>query len=261
MELKIEYVPVDTIRPYAGNAKLHPAEQVEQIKASIREFGFNDPIAVWNNEVVEGHGRLIAATEMGMDEVPIIRLDDLTDEQRRAYILVHNKLTLNSGFDKSMLELELDALNTIDAAVLGGKDKENVLGFYGQGTLGMNENFTDVDKMNRVYDGSGNFHPPRGNKSGTEAVTYHELGHALTDAIGKKYGLGDIDKAAATIVKNAYKKSGMKGGNRALAAKISGYAQKNYSECVAEAVADWYCNGNKASGASKLIMAELRSYK
>lgn len=65
---------------------------------------------------------------------------------------------------------------------------------------------------------------------------------------------------SATIVQNAYKKSGLKGGNRALAAQISGYAHKNYAECVAEAVADYYCNGRKASNASKLIVAELKSY-
>ena len=105
--LAIEYVPISTIKPYAGNAKRHPAEQVEQIKKSIEEFGFNDPIATWNGEIVEGHGRFIAASEMGLDTVPVIRLDGLTDAQRTAYTLVHNKLTLNSGFDPDLLSLEL----------------------------------------------------------------------------------------------------------------------------------------------------------
>ena len=105
--LAIEYVPISTIKPYAGNAKRHPAEQVEQIKKSIEEFGFNDPIATWNGEIVEGHGRFIAASEMGLDTVPVIRLDGLTDAQRKAYTLVHNKLTLNSGFDPDLLSLEL----------------------------------------------------------------------------------------------------------------------------------------------------------
>ena len=80
MKLKIEYVPLDQITPYAGNAKLHPAEQVEQIKESIRQFGFNDPIAIWNGEIIEGHGRYMAANELGIDKVPVIRLDGLTDE-------------------------------------------------------------------------------------------------------------------------------------------------------------------------------------
>lgn len=106
-ELKVEYLGVDEITPYAQNAKTHPAEQIEQIKKSIREFGFNDPIALWHGEIVEGHGRLMAARELGIDTVPVIRLDGLTDEQRRAYALVHNKLTMNSGFDDELLKLEL----------------------------------------------------------------------------------------------------------------------------------------------------------
>lgn len=111
MQLKIEYVPIEDIRPYANNAKTHPAEQIEQIKKSIEQFGFNDPIAIWHDEVVEGHGRLIAATEMGIDTVPIIRLDNLTDEQRRAYGLVHNKLTMNSGFNFDLLQMELENIS------------------------------------------------------------------------------------------------------------------------------------------------------
>ena len=107
--LKVEYVDTESLRPYANNAKLHPAEQIEQIKRSREEFGFNDPIAVWHeNEIIEGHGRLIAAIELGLEEVPIIRLDELTDEQRRAYMLVHNKLTMNTGFDYDVLMSELE---------------------------------------------------------------------------------------------------------------------------------------------------------
>ena len=110
MKLKIEYVKIWDVTPYPKNAKKHPAAQIEQIKRSIQEYGFNDPIAVWKNEVVEGHGRLIAAHELGLDKVPIIRLDGLTDAQRKAYALVHNKLTLNSGFDVELLAEELAAL-------------------------------------------------------------------------------------------------------------------------------------------------------
>lgn len=115
MNLKIEYVPIDSIKPYAGNAKLHPQQQIEQIKKSIELMGFDDPIAVWkNNEIIEGHGRLLAAQQLGISEVPIIRLDDLTDEQRRAYALIHNKLTMNSGFDTEILNVELAHIGEID---------------------------------------------------------------------------------------------------------------------------------------------------
>lgn len=128
MDLKIEYVPIDSIKPYSKNAKLHPAEQIEQIKASIKEFGFKDPLAVWNGEVMAGNGRLQAAKELGMKEIPIVRLDDLTDEQRRAYALVHNKLTMNSPFDDGILTEELENILDIDMEALGfdllGEDED-----------------------------------------------------------------------------------------------------------------------------------------
>ena len=119
--LKIEYLNKEELKPYANNAKIHTAEQVEQIKRSIEEFGFNDPIAVWHdNEIIEGHGRLLAAMEMDdIDQVPIIRLDELTDEQRRAYMLVHNKLTMNTEFDIELLNIEIENLDTIDMTDFG----------------------------------------------------------------------------------------------------------------------------------------------
>ena len=119
MKLKIEYVDIDTIKPYKNNAKLHPQEQIEQIKKSIEQFGMDDPIGIWKDEIVEGHGRLIACKELGYKEVPIIRLDHLTDEKRKAYTLAHNKLTMNSNFDFDILEKELEVIDTIDMTEYG----------------------------------------------------------------------------------------------------------------------------------------------
>lgn len=118
-DLKIEYVKLSEIKPYKGNAKTHPKEQVEQIKKSIQELGFNDPIGIWHDEIVEGHGRYMAAQELGLDTVPVIRLDGLTDEQRRAYTLIHNKLTMNSDFDFDILSAELDDIFDIDMSDFG----------------------------------------------------------------------------------------------------------------------------------------------
>ena len=157
-----------------------------------------------------------------------------------------------------------NGINTVDAVTMSGKDGSQTLGYWAPGTkqLGMNQNFTDVDKMNAVMDNAAKsgFHPSRGNKTGTEAVAIHEGGHALTDYLAQKTGARSLDEVSANVVKAAYKKSGMRGGNKKFAGTISRYAQQNYAECVAEAVADWYCNGNNASNASKLIMAELKSY-
>ena len=118
-KLKIEYVDINTIKPYKNNAKQHPREQIEQIKKSIERFGMDDPIGIWQDEIVEGHGRLIACKELGMTEVPIIRLDHLTDEERKAYTLAHNKLTMNSDFDIKMLNRELEDIININMEDFG----------------------------------------------------------------------------------------------------------------------------------------------
>lgn len=110
--LKIEYLPIDTLKPYENNAKEHPQEQIDQIIESIKQFGMNDPIGIWGDEhlIVEGHGRLLALEQMGETEAPTIRLDHMTDEQRKAYTLVHNKTTMNSGFNLEILNAELESI-------------------------------------------------------------------------------------------------------------------------------------------------------
>ena len=127
--LKIEYLPIKELTAYVGNAKEHTREQIDQIKESIEQFSFNDPIGVYgpNNIIVEGHGRMIAAQELGIEEVPVIRLDHMSDAERRAYTLVHNKLTMNTDFDVEMLNDELaELLNdddfNVDMADFGFED-------------------------------------------------------------------------------------------------------------------------------------------
>lgn len=159
----------------------------------------------------------------------------------------------------------MDTVSTVTAAELGPKDKDSVLGFYGDNGLSLNTNYTDVNKMNAVYDRAvaSKYHPARGNLTGTQAVALHEMGHALTDHLAPKLGHkpGQIDEAATDIVKRAYRKSGAKGGNKRWAGTISRYAQSSYAEAIAEAVADVYCNGSNAASASKYIVDEMkRSY-
>lgn len=115
--MKIERVKLSDIRPYENNAKRHPQAQVDQIAASIQEFGNNDPIAIDENGVIiEGHGRYLALYQLGYTEAEVIRLVGMTEEQKRAYILVHNQLTLNTGFDPEMLRREIEAIQTVDLA-------------------------------------------------------------------------------------------------------------------------------------------------
>lgn len=142
-KLKVEYVSTDELVTYENNAKIHTGEQIEQIKKSIQEFGFNDPIAVWkDNVIIEGHGRLIAAKELQMESVPIIRLDELTDEQRKAYMLVHNKLTMNTGFDFEALESELDSLSNINMEEFGFSS-------YNFDEDALNDLFTDAEEKEK----------------------------------------------------------------------------------------------------------------
>lgn len=127
--IKIDYLNINKIKPYKRNAKKHPQEQIEQIINSIKAFGMNDPIGVWgeDNVIVEGHGRYLALREMGESgEVPVIHLDNLTDEQRKAYALAHNQLTMNTGFDDDILSLEMEELdNFFDMSDFGFFNDDN----------------------------------------------------------------------------------------------------------------------------------------
>ncbi len=114
-KLKVEYVDTDSLIPYVNNAKLHPPEQVAQIAASIKSFGFVNPILIdAENTVIAGHGRLLGATKLKMKQVPVVRLEHLTESQRKAYIIADNKLTTNTGFDTQLLKLEMDSLKAMD---------------------------------------------------------------------------------------------------------------------------------------------------
>lgn len=110
-ELKIVLKNINDIKEYENNAKEHPDWQIEQIANSIQEFGFNDPIAInEDNQIIEGHGRLLAAKKLGLTEIPCIVLTGLTEVQERAYIIAHNKTTMNTDFDLDRLQYELNAL-------------------------------------------------------------------------------------------------------------------------------------------------------
>lgn len=141
--MKIEKMNIEDIKLYENNAKIHTKEQIEQIKNSILEFGNNDPIAIdENNTIIEGHGRYFALKELGFSDVDVIKLTHLDEEKKRAYILVHNKLTMNTDFDFKLLQEELDCLN-IDMEQFGFENLEFDDNFI--------DNFCEEEKNNDFF--------------------------------------------------------------------------------------------------------------
>lgn len=120
-ELTIKYMAITDLKPYEKNARKHEEKDISAIMASIREFGFDDPVGIWSDEniIVEGHGRVMAAQRLGMTEVPCIRLDHLTDEQRRAYALAHNRTAELSEWDLIVRDDELQGITEIDMEQFG----------------------------------------------------------------------------------------------------------------------------------------------
>jgi ParB-like chromosome segregation protein Spo0J len=111
----IEQVTIEKLIPYARNSRTHSDAQIAQIAASIKEFGFVNPVLIDEQYgIVAGHGRVMAARKLGMEEVPCIKLTHLTENQKRAYVIADNKLALNAGWDDEMLRVELQELSDAD---------------------------------------------------------------------------------------------------------------------------------------------------
>ena len=113
--LRVDYRPIGELEPFARNARTHSEEQVAQIAASIREFGWTNPVLVdEKGGIIAGHGRVLAAKRLGIEQVPCIELAGLTEAQKRAYVIADNKLALNAGWDEDLLRLELSELKGLD---------------------------------------------------------------------------------------------------------------------------------------------------
>ena len=113
--MQIEQIDVGDLIPYINNSRTHSDEQVMQVASSMKEFGFTNPILIdGDGGIIAGHGRLMAAKKLGLDEVPCIRLGYLSEAQRKAYVIADNKLALNSGWDNDLLKIELMQLDSID---------------------------------------------------------------------------------------------------------------------------------------------------
>ena len=115
LRLKIVYRPIDDLTPYKGNARTHSEKQIAQIAASIRKFGFTNPVLIdARGQIVAGHGRVTAARQLGRRDVPTIELGHLTEAERRAYVIADNRLAELAGWDREILAIELQALTELD---------------------------------------------------------------------------------------------------------------------------------------------------
>jgi DNA modification methylase len=150
--VQIEYRPIEALIPYARNSRTHSDAQVAQIAASIREFGWTNPVLVdSSNGIIAGHGRVLAARKLGFDQVPVIELAHLTESQKRAYVLADNKLAENAGWDDELLRIELEALQAagFDLSLTGFADDE-LAALMAE--LAGNEGLTDDDAVPEVTD-------------------------------------------------------------------------------------------------------------
>ncbi len=148
-KIKVIKKRVEELIPYSRNSRTHSDAQVAQIAASIREFGFMNPVLVdAENNIIAGHGRVLAARKLGLEEVPCVVHDHLTETQRKAYILADNKMALNAGWDEDMLRLELGELGDLgfDLELTGfSLDEVEALGFDEGEEVGMPD-LPDGDK-------------------------------------------------------------------------------------------------------------------
>jgi DNA modification methylase len=145
---QVTQVKIEQLIPYANNSRTHSDEQVAQVAASIKEFGFTNPVLIDGEKgIIAGHGRVLAARKLGMDEVPCIELAHLTKAQKRAYIIADNKLALNSGWDDEMLKLEFEQLESEGFAVeLTGFSVDEIAALFPEEAEGL----TDEDAVPEV---------------------------------------------------------------------------------------------------------------
>lgn len=139
---KLKIVKIEDIKLYEKNAKNHPEWQIEQIKNSIKEFGYNDPIAIdENNIIVEGHGRYIALKELGYEQIEVLKLSHMSSKQKKAYIIAHNKTCMNTGFNLEILEEELKSISELDLTLTGFTE------FEIEDMLNIKNNDIDIDSV------------------------------------------------------------------------------------------------------------------
>lgn len=146
MTSEMEHVPIGKLIPYINNARTHSPEQIKKLRASLREFGFVNPVIIDRNyNIIAGHGRVMAAKEEGIDEVPCVYADHLTEAQKKAYILADNRMALDAGWDEEMLRVEIDSLRELEFdPMLAGFDEKELAALYADADDGAKDDDFDL---------------------------------------------------------------------------------------------------------------------
>lgn len=140
---EMQLVPVAKLVPYVNNARTHSPEQINKLRSSLREFGFINPVIIDRDfGVIAGHGRILAAKEEGITEVPCVFADHLTDAQKKAYIIADNRMAMDAGWDEELLRVEIEALQAEDFDLaLTGFDEKELSKLFDDGTEGEEDDF------------------------------------------------------------------------------------------------------------------------
>ena len=144
---EFKLINVNELVPYVNNARTHSAEQINKIRASLREFGFVNPVIIDRDmNVIAGHGRLAAAKVEGFDEVPCVFIDDMTEAQKKAYILADNRMALDAGWDDDLLKVEMESLQDMGFDLgLTGFDESEIADLFDIDAEGEDDGF-DVEE-------------------------------------------------------------------------------------------------------------------
>ena len=131
---ELQLVPVSRLVPYVNNARTHSPEQITKLRSSLREFGFINPVIIDRDYgVIAGHGRILAAKEEGITEVPCVFADHLTEAQKKAYIIADNRMAMDAGWDEELLRVEIEALQAADFdPLLTGFDEKELADLFGE---------------------------------------------------------------------------------------------------------------------------------
>jgi len=202
----VENIDIEKLIPYARNSRTHGEVQIAQIAASIREFGFNNPVLIGtDNDIIAGHGRVLAARKLELTSIPCIKLGHLTENQKRAFVIADNRIALNAGWDEEMLKLELADLKEteIDLEMLGFSSAEL-------------EMFTQIGQEIETLDSDGNRSMPSDGAASLEDASVRQIilvypleeYSKVVDAMGEhaeKFGLSNNTEVLSHLLEtNGY---------------------------------------------------------